>query len=267
MRNLHLLIIDPQNDFCHPTQGALYVDGADGDMERLAVMVRRLTSKINDIHVTLDSHHPVDIAHPVFWRDLTGQPPAPFTAITAADVRNGQWTTTLPSARNRALSYLEALEATGRYPHLIWPPHCLIGSAGHNVVPGLFDALRGWEDERFAVVDFVTKGSNLWTEHFSAVQAEVPDPGDPDTQVNAGLIDTLERADLIALAGEAGSHCVANTVRDIASHFSDPAFISKMVLLEDATSPVKGFETYQKDFIRDMTRAGMQISTTVEFLA
>lgn len=264
---LHLLVIDPQNDFCDPRDGSLFVPGADRDMGRLAAMVDRLAPKIADVHVTLDSHHPVDIAHPVFWSDTAGGHPAPFTSISVADVEAGRWTTTLAGARGRALDYLRALESGGRYPHTVWPPHCLIGSAGHNVVPELFAALKRWEDQRFGVVDYVTKGSNLWTEHFSAVQAEVPDPEDPDTQINARLIDTLERADLIALAGEAGSHCLANTVRDIAAQFSDPTYVAKMVLLTDATSPVPGFESFQDDFLRDLSALGMRTSTTTEFLA
>lgn len=264
--NIHLLIIDPQNDFCDPQNGALYVPGAEHDMARLAAMIDRLGDRIDDIHVTLDSHHLVDIAHPVFWVDADGKAPTPFSAISADDVRSGRWTTALPSARGRALAYLEALEAGGRYPHTIWPPHCLIGSAGHNVVPGLFAALGRWERSRFAVVDYVTKGSNLWTEHFSAVRAEVPDPRDPDTQINARLVSTLEQADLILLAGEAGSHCVANTVRDIADAFSDAALVKKLVLLEDAISPVTGFEPYQEAFLAEMTARGMQRTTTAEAL-
>jgi nicotinamidase/pyrazinamidase len=265
--DIHLLVIDPQIDFCDPDRGALYVPGAEADMTRLAALVDRLGPRLADIHVTLDSHHPVDIAHPVFWRDPSGAPPAPFTQITAADVKAGRWSTTLPGARKRALAYLEALEAGGRYPHVVWPPHCLIGSRGHNVVPELFAAFARWEDDRFAVVDYVTKGSNLWTEHFSAVQAEVPDPADPDTQVNTRLIDTLERADLVVLAGEAGSHCLANTVRDIAASFSDPRYVEKMVLLIDATSPVPGFEPLQDDFVREMTALGMRTATTADLLA
>ena len=262
MRRTHLLIIDPQNDFCAPQMGSLYVPGADQDMDRLTQMIDRLRSQLTDIHVTLDSHHLIDIAHPDFWRDSAGNPPPAFTQITADDLRQGRWMTRLPSARDRSLNYLETLEHQDRYPHTIWPPHCLIGSAGHNVYTPLFESLRRWEAERFALVDYVTKGSNLWTEHFSAVQAEVPDPMDPSTQINAHLMDTLEQADMILLAGEAGSHCLANTVRDIVKHFSAPEYISKMVLLEDATSPVPGFESHQDHFIRDMRQMGMQITNT-----
>ena len=262
---VELLIIDPQVDFCD-TAGALYVAGADQDMARLARMVGRLAPKLADIHVTLDSHHYVDIAHPIFWKDGGGQHPAPFTVISAQDVETCRWVTTQPGMYRRALAYVQALEKNGRYPLCVWPPHCLIGSPGHVVVPELFAALQDWE-RRFAVVDYVTKGSNVWTEHYSAVQADVPDPADPSTQINTALIQTLMKADLVAVAGEAGSHCLANTVRDVANSFGDDRLVSKIVLLADATSPVTGFGAYQDDFLREMTARGMRLSTTTDFLA
>ena len=262
---IELLVIDPQMDFCDPA-GALYVAGADADMARLAQMVRRLTPKLSDIHVTLDSHHFVDIAHPIFWKDGSGSHPAPFTIISAEDVETGRWTTAQPGASRRALAYVQALAQHGRYPLCIWPPHCLIGSRGHAVVPELFAALQEWE-KRFALVDYVTKGSNIWTEHYSAIQADVPDPADPSTQINTALIQTLMQADLVAVAGEAGSHCLANTVRDLANNFGDDRLVSKIVLLQDATSPVTGFAAFQDDFLREMTGRGMTLSTTQDFLA
>ena len=60
---------------------------------------------------------------------------------------------------------------------------------------------------------------------------------------------------------------MANTVRDIAAQFSDPTYVAKMVLLTDATSPVPGFESFQDDFLRDLSALGMRTSTTTEFLA
>lgn len=262
---IHLVVIDPQKDFCSPS-GSLHVPGAQQDMDRLAVMIRRLAPRLDDIHVTLDSHRRVDISHPVWFRDANGDAPPPFTAVTAADVESGRWLPTLPSTHARTTAYLRELERSGRYGHVIWPEHCLIGSEGHNVVEPVFDALHEWS-ARFALVDFVTKGSNPWTEHFSAMRAEVPDPADPSTQLNAGLLDTLEQADVVLLAGEASSHCLANTVRDIAASFSDPRAVEKLVLLTDATSPVPGFAHLAEAFVRDLTAAGMKTSTTTDFLA
>jgi len=288
MKNIHLMVIDPENDFCYPTTrslvdyndpnpnalatvliekgSALYVDGAEHDMERLATMIRRIGNKIYDIHVTIDSHHYFDIAHPVYWKNSEGKHPSPFTIITLNDVLSGKWTPTYPSFYKRTEEYVRNLEVNNRYPLCIWPPHCLIGSWGQGIYEPLYLALLEWECKNKSMVNYVTKGSNIFTEHYSAVKADVPDPSDATTQINTGLIKTLENADIILLAGEAGSHCLANTVRDIANEFGNQDYIKKMVLLTDATSPVKGFEKFQTDFISEMTSRGMQLSTTVDFL-
>jgi nicotinamidase/pyrazinamidase len=265
-KRIELLIIDPQVDFCDPSRGALYVPGAEHDMTRLAALIRRLKGKLDDIHVTLDSHHFIHIAHPIFWKDSHGAHPPVFTRISRTDVEEGVWTPTVPGMYRRALDYVRRLEQNGRYELTVWPPHCLIGSPGHTVFPELFDALTDWES-RFAFVDYVTKGSNILTEHYSAVQADVPDPSDVSTQINTRLIQTLENADLIAIAGEARTHCLANTVRDIADSFGDDSFVSKLVLLTDASSDIPGFEAHAQSFLSEMTGRGMQLSTTTEFLA
>lgn len=258
-----LLIIDPQIDFCDPA-GALSVAGAEQDMVRLAQMVTRLGSSISEIHVTLDSHHLVHIAHPIFWVDASGRHPDPFTIISTQDVESGRWAAD-PAARERAIAYVQKLEQHGRYPLCIWPPHCLLGSRGHAVQPVLFDALVNWE-RQYRVVDYVEKGSNLYTEHYSAIKADVPDPSDPGTQLNTRLIAALAAADIVAVAGEAGSHCVANTVRDLADSFGDDRLVWKIVLLQDAVSPVGGFGEYQDRFLSEMTARGMTLSTTTEFI-
>jgi len=261
---VQLLVIDPQIDFCDPS-GALSVAGADQDMARLAQMIERLAPHLDQIHVTLDSHHFVDIAHPIFWQDKRGSHPAPLTIISAEDVETRRWTAAQPEAQDRATAYVQALARHGRYPLCIWPPHCLIGSRGHDVLPVLFDALQDWE-QRYAVVDYVQKGSNIYTEHYSAIQADVPDPADPSTQVNTALVESLKQADILAVAGEAGSHCVANTVRDLANQLGDDRLLSKIALLRDAVSPVGGFEAFEDSFISEMTARGMRLSTTAEFL-
>lgn len=262
--NVHLVTIDPQNDFCDP-KGSLSVPGGDQDIIRLAAMIDRIGDKLDDIHVTLDSHRIVDIAHPVFWKDSKGNFPAPFTIITLQDVENGTWQTTNPGFASRALEYVKQLETNGRYPLCIWPEHCIIGSWGHALFPVMSEALINWERDNFAIVDYVTKGSNIFTEHYSAIQADVPDPSDPTTMLNTDLIKILETADLVAISGQALSHCVANTVIDIMDNFGDEN-IKKLVLLEDASSNVPGFDNLGEDFVKNATAKGMQVSTTVDFL-
>jgi nicotinamidase-related amidase len=216
----------------------------------------------------MDSHRLFDIAHPMFWQDSNRNNPNPFTIISLDDFNNGIWTPVIHSTYNRTKRYLEELTTNGRYPLCIWPPHCLIGSHGHNIVEPVLDACHRWERKHIALVDVITKGSNPFTEHYSAVQADVPDPNDPSTQLNIGegsLIDTLENADIVLLTGQALSHCVANTVRDIVSNFGKDN-ISKLTLIEDCTSSVQGFEQMGVDFVSEMTALGMKTCKSTEIL-
>lgn len=263
MTQIHLLIIDPQKDFCDPA-GALFVPGADQDMNRLAGFIQRHADRLWDIHCTLDTHHYFDISHPVFWTNDAGQHPAPFTIIQKEDVEAGRWRATIPGFQVHARDYVAQLAANDRYPLCVWPPHCLIGTEGHAVVRPLAEALLDWERRQTGMVDYVTKGSNFKTEHYSAVQADVPDSSDPGTLLNTRLIETLERADLILLAGEALSHCLKFTVEDIANTF-EARHVAKMVLLTDCASPVPGFERQGTDFVAGMAARGMQLSDSASF--
>lgn len=264
MQNTQLIIIDPQHDFCN-ANGSLFVPGAHDDMQRVAAFIERMQNKLTDIHVTLDSHQVVDISHPLWFMDAAGNPPSPFTIIKEKDMIDRVWMTKKPGLYAATVRYLNALESSGRYPHCIWPEHCRIGTEGATVHPDVNGALQGWMHDKFATVDYVTKGSNPYTEHFSAVQAEVPDPSDPSTQMNTKLVDTLEDADTVILTGEALSHCLANTGRDIVK-FASAEFVKKLVLLTDASSNVPTCDSMGDSFVSDMVALGMRTSTTVDFL-
>lgn len=260
-----LLSIDPQVDFCDP-KGRLSVTGADKDMDRLALFIKRAKDKLDDIYVTMDSHRTIHIAHPIWWIDENGKHPNPFTIISKDDVcgKNPKFRAYNPAYQKWSEYYVTKLAENGRYPLCIWPPHCLIGSDGWKVQPVVFEALCEWE-QQFATVNFVVKGSNIKTEHYGAVQADVIDDDDPGTMLNTKLIKELQECDLIAISGEASSHCVANTVRDIANNFG-PDNVKKFVFLKDTSSPVSSFESFEKAFLDDMIARGMQVSTSVDFL-
>jgi nicotinamidase-related amidase len=265
MKSIHLVIIDPQRDFCLPN-GSLFVPGADVDMSRLAAMIRRLGVKIDDIHITMDSHQVNHIAHPCMWRDSNGNKPQPFTIITSEDVENGIWNPYNLRLRDYFVSYVKSLETNNRYKLCIWPPHCIIGSEGHSLHPDISDAVNEWCENNNSIINFVTKGSNWKTEHYSAVVADVVDNTDPSTQLNEDFIKLIRDVDVILIAGEALSHCLKYTVEDVADNFGEEN-IKKMVLLTDATSPVPGFEQQGEDFIKKMSARGMKLSNTVDFLS
>ncbi|MFC1598633.1 hypothetical protein ACFL2U_01300 [Patescibacteria group bacterium] len=273
MKNLqiHLLVIDPQNDFMDIDGAALPVTGAKDDMIRLAAMIDRVGPKLADIHVTMDSHRLLDIAHPAWWVDQNGNNPAPFTIISQDDVANRIWVPRNPGFYDRCQEYVRELNRKSNYMLCIWPPHCLIGTWGHNVMPVLNEALQGWSEKEFAMVDYVTKGSNPWTEHYGGMEAEVPDPEDPSTQLNADFLNMLAEADIVAVAGEALSHCVKATVTQIADNIGDE-HVKKFQILTDCTSPVAAvpggpdFPDIAQQWLKEMEQRGMTLTTAEEFL-
>ena len=103
-----LLTIDPQVDFCNPN-GALYVPGAEKDIQRLSKMIVENIPEISMINVTLDSHHFVHIAHPVWWVDKNNNHPDPFTVITVGDVEQGKWKAYNPNMQKWSLEYVTKL--------------------------------------------------------------------------------------------------------------------------------------------------------------
>jgi nicotinamidase/pyrazinamidase len=277
-RNLHLLVIDPQNDFCDLPKAylpitqsgaiqvpALPVSGAHGDMLRLAEMINQGLDGLSGISITLDSHHRLDIAHPTFWTDAHGGAIAPFTQIAAAEVRSGKYLPRNNAALPRVLAYLDALAAAGRYHLMVWPVHCEIGSWGHNVHDAVRTAYNRWEERRLGVVNKVAKGANPWTEHYSALMAEVPDADDPATQFNRRLVDLLAQADCVYIAGEASSHCVKATTEHIVANFK-PGDLAKLVLVTDCMSAVAGFDAQYQAFVADMIARGLQTATAADVL-
>jgi len=175
------------------------------------------------------------------------------------------------SLYKKTLAYAENLESTpSNYKICVWPAHCLIGTWGHNVHEVLNDALQRWCDSEFANVDYVTKGSNPFTEHYGALMAEVPDANDPSTSLNTNFLEQLANADIIAVAGEASSHCVLTTVKQIAENIGDE-HLKKFHILQDCMSPVGAlpgldFPAIAKAFFTEMEKKGMILTDSQNFL-
>jgi nicotinamidase-related amidase len=230
-----LFVIDAQYDFCNP-QGALYVQGAEADMQRLAAFIEKNSSQLDNIIATLDTHHLHDIAHPDFWEDAQGNPPAPFTPISAAEVQQGKWRARFEP--EKTLRYLQDLEAQGEFPHLIWTTHCLVGTKGAALEDSFAFALRNWAKANRKNFQIVEKGLYPFSEHFGVFRAQIPDPEVPYTQTNFALLQTLAKYETIFLAGEAKSHCVATSLKQILDFAPDLA--TRLVVLEDCMSNVTG---------------------------
>ena len=252
-----LLIIDPQNDF-HPG-GALAIPTADADAERIARFIRKHARRIDRIVVTLDSHQRVHIAHGIFWVNAAGEHPPPFTLITRGDIERRKWMTSDVSKQHAAEEYTRQLEEGGRFTLCIWPEHCIIGSPGHNVRPVILAAVHEWAESHLREVVFVWKGQSCVTEMYSALRAEVPVPSDERTLLNEGLLRVLGESSHVLVCGQALSHCVNFTVRDLVSLSTSLPLVS---ILRDGTSSVPGFEEASAAFLEDMRARGVRVTTT-----
>jgi len=93
------------------------------------------------------------------------------------------------------------------------------------------------------------------TEHYSVFHAEVEDREDEKTLLHEKLLTLLLRYRAVYIGGEASSHCVRSTVEDLVEYM-DP---EKIALLQNAMSPVKGFEEEEKVFFREMQELGVRL--------
>ncbi|CAI5743773.1 unnamed protein product [Peronospora destructor] len=253
-----------QVDF-HPG-GSLAIPTANEDAARIATFIQKHSRKLKQIVLTLDSHQRYHIAHGIFWENAEGESPGPFTLITAKDVAAGVWRPRDPNLKEYVLAYTSAHEASGKFTLCIWPEHCLIGSPGHNIVPNVHAAAVEWTKLSLKPVQYVMKGANSFTEHYSALKAEFELPYDPTTSLNQPLVESLKLADKVIVCGEAISHCVNYTVRDLVAAWPKDRR-QDLVILTDCSSSVPGFEKTGEEFLRDMTVAGLTLTTSTQFSA
>ncbi len=253
-----LVVIDPQNDFIISPEfkGALGVPGAYEDMLRIAEYVRKENPE--HIVVTLDTHNTFDIAHNAWWVDKDGNHPQPFTLITVEDVEKGIWKASKQEFQSHAEFYVKKLSEQDKYKLLIWPDHCIEWTKGHEVSPELAESLNEWEVKNDKKVEYVYKGMNHKTEHYSALKAEVVLDKEEDTQLRKDIINKLVDYDQILITGEASSHCVGGTTLDLLENM-EPQKRDSVVILKNCMSPVPGFESGAETFFQKAKDLNAQV--------
>lgn len=265
--------IDCQIGFCAP-EGSLFVPGAIEDTTRTVEWIYRNLDKITQLCFSLDTHRVFQIFHPAWWIDDQGRHPAPLTPITHKDVREGRWKPIAHPAE--CLEYVKKLEASGRYVLTIWPYHTLLGGVSHALVPALMEAAMFHALVRSSQTHFETKGTHAMTENYSVLSPEVRELGGQSVGTfNAAFFKMLMEFDRVYVFGQAKSHCVLSTLRDMQEHIAgvDPKLMSKVYVLEDAMSPVPAppidplppaldFPRIADEAFADLRAAGMNIVTT-----
>lgn len=268
-----VLGIDFQNGFCYPDypEGIeLYVPGAEMDCMRFADFIKRNGAGLDELAFTLDSHKIIHIAMPYVWVDNKGHFPNVYEDLTEK-VIDGEFRFNSPvkEHQERGINYCKHLLKEGRYRLTIWPRHCCIGSEGTKLFEPVYEAMLDWSIKYMATPYLVTKGSNMWVEHYSAVEAAMTDPQDTGTQMNTKFVEMLQTYDNIYAGGEALNFCFRNTFLDIMAKF-DPENIKKIVFLEDCSSPVPDapgstlFESWTNDFLEKAKAAGMRTAKSTD---
>lgn len=259
-----LLIVDMQRDFVH-TDGALSVPGSIPDVQRLIEWIYRNGADLTTIAASLDTHVPMMIFHPMWWKNMeTGKNPVPLTqeaVITLADIKAGKW----QALRDPVWSvrYVDQLEKAAKKNLMIWPYHCLVGTDGQKLVPALHEAIAYHEAARLTKADFITKGTVPQVEHYGIFASEVPYPKNQKASgLNVEYLDLIAGYDRIYVAGEAKSHCVLETMKQMLAHFSpQPEVIDKIRFLVDCTSSVQhpaiDFETLARAELAEMEKRGV----------
>jgi nicotinamidase-related amidase len=252
---LGLIAVDVQNTFCIP-EFELFVAGRSGtgavdDNRRLCEFVYRNLGTITQIFPSLDTHHAVQIFHAIWLVDEQGNHPAPYTLVSAEDVESGRWrlNTAVADALGIDVDYAERhlahytrrLADGGKYDLTVWPYHAMLGGIGHALVSAVEEAVFFHGIARHSRPEFQVKGDNPLTEHYSMLGPEVTEGPDGDRLggKNTGLIDKLLRFDVVVVAGQAKSHCMAWTIDDLLEDEDvRERLAERTYLLEDCTSPV-----------------------------
>lgn len=227
--------IDIQNDFME--EGALGVPGAHKDVERTTKFLYNNLDKITNIAVSLDTHELNQIFHPSWWVDSEGKHPEPLTIITSEDLKDEKW---IPVKEKKAsIDYVRNLEEKGQKNLCIWPYHCIMGTPGAALESQFSRMVHFHSIARQTKVTKVVKGQDPLSEMYGIIKPEYS----RENQTNEELLEYVRQFDKVIIAGEAESHCVYESVRQIAEHFSDDIeWLENIYVLSDGMSCIPGFE-------------------------
>ncbi len=269
--NVHLLLIDVQKDFCFP-QGSLFVGGRSGrgamdDNRKIAEFIYKNLATITQITTTMDTHFAYQIFFPSFWVDKAGEPLTAHRVITTVEIEKGEVRPNPSVAKwlcggnytwllKQTKHYTAELEKAGKYKLYLWPPHCLLGGAGHALSGVIHEARLFHSFARGSQSNVEVKGGHPLTENYSVMQPEVltRHDGKALSQRNTAFLRTLLTSDAVLIAGQAASHCVKSSIDDLLTEVvtTDRALAKKIYILTDCMSSV-AVPDGKGNFIADFT--------------
>ena len=259
-----LLCIDVQKDFIEG--GALAVPGSIADVERITRFIYNNMGGISRIMCSLDTHIAHQIFHPCWWVNTAGDHPDPYTIITYDDVVANRWRPVIGDPRD-SLQYLKELEkvGAGKKKLCVWPYHCIKGTDGFTLENEFAKMVYFHSVARKCVDHIVNKGEDPYSEMYGIIKPEYS----KKNFLNTPVLNAIEKYDEIYVVGEAASHCLLESVKQIAEYFANrPDVTQKITVLEDCTSSIAGYETETAAAFDDFKRSyGIKFakSTDIQF--
>lgn len=260
-----VVLVDYQHDFVDPG-GTLSVPGAQEDVARFLSWFYANASQITTIYASLDTHLPFQIFFSAWWQNPhTGEHPQPFTPISADDLKSGRWVAVLEPAWSE--HYVHQLAEQARKDLMIWPHHTMQGTQGHMLVAPVSEAIAWHSAARNTQPVYIVKGLTPRTEYYGIFGAEVPDPADPGSSLNHALLDAVMQHDKVYIVGEAKSHCVLETERQLVGYCGNrPELLKRLHFLTDCASSVQhpaiNFDALAEAELARMSTQGVRLLTS-----
>jgi len=251
-----LLVIDGQGDFCEG--GSLAVPGGEANMRALVSCI----DAVDVIFLSMDSHNAQHVANASSWTGPDGRPLAPFShiqheagifyarqevmgengtvkSITTPHVHccldetkvvQHMFNPELTSRPGLQASYTPNVASGTLVPDLyLWPNHCVLGTAGHQIHPVLMKAIIASRKPYY----IYQKGDDRYTESFSVFERS------DEVVINKKLVKALrDKYDRIYVGGLASTHCVLISMLHLQQLLSPKVFAEKCYLLTDCISKV-----------------------------
>ncbi|MEK5067577.1 hypothetical protein [Sporosarcina sp. FSL K6-1508] len=251
--------IDFQNDFME--NGELGVPNSHKDVERVTNFLYQNLDKVTTIALSLDTHELHQLFHASWWVDAEGKHPVPFTVITREDIEKGKW---MAVEKNESLAYIVHLERLGKKQLLIWPYHCIEGTHGAALEGQFSNMVHFHSLIRQSSIQKIVKGQDPLSEMYGIIKPEYAETDG----TNYAFLHSLLAYDKIVIAGEAKSHCVLESVRQIVEYYVDKhELLSKIYLLDDCMSPIPGFEESTEHACKELQKnTGIHIVKSTEFM-
>ena len=264
-----VVLVDYQHDFVDPA-GTLSVPGAQADVARFLRWFYASASKITTIYASQDTHLPFQIFFSAWWQDpRTGEHPQPFTPISVADIKQDRWRPLREPEWSR--SYVYRLAEQARKDLMIWPHHTMQGTQGQMLVAPISEAIAWHSAARATQPVYVVKGLTPRTEFYGIFGAEVYDPADPASGLHLPLLNAVMQHNKVYIAGEAKSHCVLETVRQLTGYLSgQPELLKRLHILTDCASSVQhptiDFDALANQELAALQERGVQMVKSSELI-